>query len=181
MRTIIFLFCFVLGILFLSSCGRTHCPGFPEYLFTYLPYKKGDTLSFVNQHNDTVSFRVNGIGWQGEHSISKCGKCECKSPEFVMNADYLYCIISPKDIVFGLHKSYLGDEVSDNEVYYSQLISYFGYIEDWQNPNNGPIFGETVTLENEFSKISKVLIVWEKGITEFYDQKYDFQWKNINN
>ena len=170
--------------LFFASCER-YCHGFPEHLANYLPYKKGYTLSFVNQFNDTVSFRVNEIDMQKEHAIPKCGKCECKEPFFAVYADNLNCTISvglelgEPYINFILDNLYFGDKISNNELPYSELRANIRNFKGKYNPQNGPIFGETVTLEGS-SQISKVLIVWGIGVIEFYDQKHDFQWKSIN-
>ena len=79
-KKIIFIFC-CLGCLFIASCGKK-CPGFPTHLVDYFPYREGDVFSFVNQHNDTLSFWVRESWVSKEHTLSyfnKCGNC-CGSP-----------------------------------------------------------------------------------------------------
>jgi hypothetical protein len=190
MRTIvIFTFCFVLGFLFLVSC-KENCPGFPSHLLDYFPYKQGDILSFNNQYIDTVSFQVLSIYVTKKHSISTCGACACQTPfvffkttqisnsnlramDMEISAEHQY---AKPYIRFALSSGYF-----DGESMFTSLL-YF-YEETGKDPfdtKNSALFGETVIIENEIQQISKVTIVKGMGVTEFYDQKYDFQWKSIN-
>jgi len=171
------------------SCGKTHCPAFPEHLTGYIPYKQGDTLLFVNQHNDSLSLKVEKLTISGEHSISKCGKCDCNLPESTLEArglnfDYLlFLIISVGD---KYSKSYINFELIINYWEKDSLhfcaINLFFHEESGKdpfNPKNSDLFGEIVIIEDKEQQISYVTIVNGVGITEFYDQKYDFQWKSI--
>jgi len=169
--------------LFLASCGRTYCPAFPEHLIDYLPYKTGDTLSFVNQYNDTLSFYVDGTGMLKEYSEPKCGKCKCGPPYFSVSLEggWLEFVIGYASSIFiniSLDECYFTNQVTCY-LTTGNLETYFEYIKDWQNPKNGPLFGDTITVESSHSPITQAVIVWKKGITEFYDQKYNFQWKSI--
>ena len=191
MRTkIIFTFCLI-GCLFITSCGKTYCPGFPEHLADYNPYKVGDTLSFVNQYNDTLSFRVLSADKIEEWSYNWNCKCECGEPFVVFDAPQ---ITKPQwtgvkvDIYAAgnkYKKSHISFELGDGyldgiTVTKSKLRFYEEIGKDPFDPQNSVLFGETVILENSEMQISRAVIVRGKGITEFYDQKYDFHWKIIN-
>jgi len=69
------------------SCGpKVHCPGFPEHLVDYFPYKQGDTISFVNQHNDTISYWIRDSRFLENYILSPFGKStdcsDCISPSY---------------------------------------------------------------------------------------------------
>ena len=210
---IIFILCCV-SCLFLTSCKKTHCPGFPEHLLDYFPYQNGEIFSFENQHNDTLSFWVREIMVSKKRILSynRCGKCgggNCDNPWFSFIA---HCLISKSrademgisfiEVINGKlitnetlngaigvaydnrEKSYITISIPD--AYCDFDYTYFrggsSYVleesgKDFFDPKNSTIFGDTVIFENSENQISHVVIVKGKGITEFYDQKYDFQWK----
>jgi len=181
------------GFLCLTSCGKIHCPGFPEHLLGYLPYKIGDTLTFVNQHDDTVSFRVRRTEVETEHTVKSCGECACGYPYFSFVTEG--CKDSFKggiDIVNKQTKSILwiqiqncyfdnGDGLFQNNDGYRTKGSDFRTETDKNSfdKNNNAIFGTYVIFEDDNYQINKLIIIKGIGIVEFYDQKYNFQWKNI--
>ena len=186
MRTrIIFTLCWV-TCFFLTSCGKINCPAFPEHLVDYLPYKTGDTLSFVNQNNDTISFRVNLVHKDREYTAEKCGKCGgCDNPFYrIATSTFAIYVVIAK-------KSYIRIEISgfywDGVAKSSKSSILYTYDETGKDPfdyKNSALFGESVILdilEDNNQPISRATIVKGKGITEFYDRKNNFQWKSINN
>ena len=91
-------------------------------------------------------------------------------------------------IVVGINEHYI--ELSFDGQYLDEIpiaSSFRKYDEtskDPYNPKNSAFFGETVMFDMPTiigQPISMVTIVKGKGITEFYDQHNDFQWKSINN
>lgn len=181
--------------LYLTSCGRTECPGFPEHLVDYFPYKNGDTLSFVNQHNDTISFQVSGVSITNNNSIPKCGKCACDPPVFSFRAPKLkqgtgleglislYGYPSIPCVKLEISSDYWNPDLTTTCLY-SSLIFLERTGKDPFDSKNSALFGETVILdilECDDQQISKVTVIKGKGITSFYDQIYKFQWKSINN
>jgi len=44
-----------------SSCTGKICPGFPDHLVDYLPYRTKNIFSFENQDNDTITFWVREV------------------------------------------------------------------------------------------------------------------------
>ena len=197
---VIFPLCCICYLL-LNSCERKiYCPAFPEHLIDYFPYHKGDTLSFVNQNKDTLSFLVSDIEKSEEVSESEpmCSKCGCGPPTYSVEAysyDRLTHIImyiwlgADPYILFnfnqrlGLDDWYL-DLVTATS---STLVFYDKTGKDPLNPKNSALFGETVILdryelpEYDDRLISMATIVKGKGITDFFDLKNNFQWKSINN
>jgi len=188
MRTIVFFtFCFITCCV-LDSCNeKKDCSGFPEHLADYYPYKAGETLSFVNQHDDTVSFRVGGVDMTMNHSIEKCGKCACEPPAFYFGATEsnqesgfegtisLWGYPANPCITFKISNNYWNPDFE-----YSSILIFVKETEkDPLDTKNNALFGETVIIEDENQQVSKVTIIKGKGVTEFYDQKHDFHWKNI--
>lgn len=172
----------------ISSCGKTYCPAFPEHLVDYFPYKRGDTLLFINQHNDSLLFNVSALG-KAEESSFEGLLCKCACP---LNELFFTAIQMPDSwteikgfisadkytkpfISFELHDGYFDKTTMTN----SFLVLYEGNGKDPFDPKNKNLFGEVVVIENLKNQISRVVIVKGKGITEFYDQVYNFQWKNI--
>jgi len=189
------------------SCGEKtqDCPGFFLSAKDYYPYKVGDVLVFVNQHSDTISLHVDNTYIVEKHTIvtktgRKYSKCACEEPSFSFRTTYLSGNMNVSEtgnyprsypntnIVFSLDNSYW-----DNSPLTKEIIEYYGYysvlekkINEYPvNTTKGSIFGDTLSLSVTGGRqISHAVVVWGKGITEFYDQRYDFQWKvlkTINN
>ena len=169
----------------LVSCKDVECPGFPEHLTDYFPYQIGDTLSFVNQHNDTISFQVDYMYITEKH-FANCDNCchnyiNCQAYNITNNQNtiYMYCELSKKSKIGFNHRKDFGigitPEVSVLELY--EETEKYRY-----NIQNSGFFAETVILDilwyNE-QPIKKATIVKGKGITDFYDQKHNFQWISI--
>ena len=80
MRTKIIFTLYLIGCFLTASCGK-NCPGFPEHLVDYFPYREGDVFSFVNQHNDTLSFWVRESWMSKERTLRPSSKSDgCGSP-----------------------------------------------------------------------------------------------------
>jgi len=189
MRTkIIFILCCVC-YLYLTSCGKTHCPAFPEHLVDYFPYNKGDSLLFTNQHNDSVLFIISTIGKTQAHSFEKRCDCACDPPIFSFGASKLKQELgiegtislsgypTKPHIIFTISNNYWD---SDFVPFDSKLTFIEESGKDPFNPQNGALFGDTVIIEDNSQLVSRVTVIKGKGITEFYDQKYDLQWKIIH-
>ena len=174
---VVFAFCCI-GFCFFTSCWK-HCLGFPKHLIDYFPYKKDDTLSFVNQHNDTLLFLMSSFSVSKEHRGSTCGKCACDPPALIFDAidvDKKWAKRIRGEIYIWSDKSTI---MSD---FWGSKLTYYEKTD--KNPfdsKNSAFFGETVIIENNYGQISRVTIVKGKGITNFYDQESDFQWESIKN
>jgi len=75
--------------IFLTNCNdsvREVCPGFPEHLIDYFPYKKREILSFVNQNSDTLYFWVDEVSSSSKNNLKKCEKCSCTPPWYYFRA-----------------------------------------------------------------------------------------------
>ena len=169
------------------SCGKTHCPAFPEHLTGYMPYKQGDTLLFINQHDDSLSLFAGVIEKTEEWSYGFNCKCDCGAPyAFFSSTDLqskfsLRWTISAGDkykkpfICFELDNCYWGLETLES----SYLYFYEESGKDPFNPKNSALFGETVILENDKQQISRVTAENGIGITGFYDQIQNLNWESI--
>jgi len=174
------------------GCGETHCPAFPDYLADYYPYQKGDTLLFVNQNHDTISFTVIEASSSKEYFQKYCAKCMCNPPTFLFRASLTNQCTHMQGVIYAGHKASMSTsriEFDLGNCYFdattftsSSLILDIGREKDPFDSKNNALFGETVVLknlENTDKQISRVVIVKGKGIVEFYDQKYNFLWECI--
>ena len=176
-----------ISCVFLVSCGRIDCPGFPGHLLAYCPYNIGDTLSFVNQHNDTLSFCVERGGATKEWSYRSNCKCSCGTPSASIMAPTLSHDFSLfwEVHVGGYYKTRIKFEL--NSYFWdsgslpkeSRLYFYDETGSDPFDPKNSVLFGDTVIIEDKSQLISRVTAVQGKGITDFFDQINNFQWKSI--
>jgi len=186
--------------LFLASCGKgIKCPGFPKHLVDYFPYHENEVISFVNQHSDTLSYRIGKPNASQKYALRKNDDC-CDEPLFSIlalrqrsplevlgfNTPQLWVSMSVANdcvpitsIGVSINNFYWDDDYINGGTSALSLVDRKG--KDPFDPKNSAIFGETVVLENSKQQISRVVIVKGKGITEFYDQKYDFQWESTNN
>jgi len=172
-----------------AACGRTHCPGFPEHLSDYNIYKTGDTLSFVNQHNDVLSFRVWSTSFTKKSSYGMFCGCECSDPQSLSSATTLSLAFS---LLWTINAGIYGskpcihfrlDGYSWNSGAFSKASFLYLYDEtgkDPFDPKNSALFGDTIIIEDNSQLINRVIAVKGKGITGFHDQVNDFQWKSIN-
>ena len=182
MKTMFFITISCIGWLCLLSCGKTYCPAFPEHLVDYFPYNKGDTLLFVNQNNDSILFIVDTVEKTENYSFGwGCG-CECE--KYFMFAARVNNRASINGNIHLIERSKICINLNDGYFDGATSTSSFLYFEKTEketfDPKNSALFGEIVILEDENKQISWVTIVKGNGITEFYDKKYDFHWKNIN-
>ena len=168
--------------LLLASCERTYCPAFPEHLVDYFPYNIGDSLLFINQYNDSVSFILFTIAKTEAHSFGNRCDCACDNLYgFAASNNWTHIrgkitIDAKPEFFFELGNGYWDrTTLSDSFMY---LYEETG--KDPFDPKNNALFGETVILHDSETQIARVVIVKGKGITEFYDQKYNFQWISIN-
>ena len=170
----------------LVSCKDIECTGFPKHLLDYFPYQIDDTLSFVNQHNDTLSFLLNDKFITEDWSYEYWSDCTCDGPFSHFGAIQ---ITEPKyttslRIVISVGskytKPYITFEFDDDTTLKSSYLYFYDDTgKDAFDPKNSLLFGETVIIENMEMQISQVIIIWGKGITEFFDQKHNFQWISI--
>jgi len=60
----------------MCACGED-CKGFPDELTPYLPYKKGQIITFTNEYNNTFSAQVSSISRTAPYYIKFGCKCAC--------------------------------------------------------------------------------------------------------
>ncbi|MDR3236706.1 MAG: hypothetical protein LBT48_08315 [Prevotellaceae bacterium] len=165
-----------LSALLLTACSTKYCPGFPDYLADYYPYKNGDTLKFVNQNNDTIFYFVSEVSKPNEQTISECYKCDCSFPSF-----YFYAAGSPPiSGVIYTYKSLLSLEF---EIFNTNILVASGDpAKDPFNPNDSLLFGKIVVLKNRQGEIniSTATIEKGKGIMDFFDSNTNYLWTKIN-
>jgi len=181
-KYLIFITLFCVGCIFFASCKRENCPGFPEQLADYFPHKNGDTLMYVNQNSDTISFIVRETYKVEESYIDNmgCQKCACGQP-FISFRAYLgrasmkgylssgYNNYNPR-ISFYLDYEYL-DKDSYGQTKHCYLVKEKG--------SEKTFFSETIVISDYNQQIVSVILEKGKGFVEFYDKKNNFHWKRI--
>ena len=172
MKSKILILCSLLTILFtMFACGR-HCNGFPIELTNYLPYKHGQIINFVNEHNDTLSVQV-ADNWKTKPYEIKLGcKCEC-----VANYGFNLSVILNVDYCQSIRCSI---ELLENN--YPHLFLTFFPI------SSNIIIGiteetDTISVLNQDASvaISNIEIVRGKGITSFTDKNLNCTWQLSEN
>lgn len=168
--------------LVLSGCRDIHCPAFPEKLVAYIPYVKSDQLKFKNFNNDTLVFTIKDTNASGPSSFAWNCKCSCGSIadyETEPNAKYSLrmngaIMISNEPYLTNLGCAFY-DEDSTDDNFALSVAGNNPYTKD-----NSAFFGDSVILVNEENtRISKVIIIEGKGIVEFFDKKENCTWVRI--
>ena len=188
MKTSFFITISCIGCLCLLSCGKTHCPAFPEHLLDYSPYSIGDTLIFVNQHNDSLIFCVHEFFITQKSSFGLGCGCDCENPSAELQAHTL-----PIGSSLKWHIS-AGDNHSKPFIRFILTVYPWddGTFDKWnflvyfnetgKNPfdsQNSSLFGDTVIIKDDTQLINRVTAVKGEGIIGFSDQVNHFQWKSI--
>lgn len=79
MRYLKFVIIILLFKLFISSCIRQSCNGFPEYLESWIPYKSNQIIIFKNQLNDSINLNISSINVTSPYKESERCKCVCSA------------------------------------------------------------------------------------------------------
>ena len=165
---------FCIFCVFLTCCKKTKdCPGFPPDVAEYFPYHLSDSLIFVNQHNDTISFNVISFSITEKQTIvynpRKCDKQECTCP-FINLYFYAESANHRIQVNFNIFSK-------ENNAY---LTIYFDKISFNKTLTLVELNGNTIEiLKNSEKQIYKLVIVCGEGITEIYDPINNLQWKSI--
>lgn len=169
-------------LLILVGCRDIQCPAFPERLLAYFPYEKSDRLKFKNIDNDTLVFTIKDTDASGPSSFAWNCKCSCGSDAgYETETNERYSLRMNGAIMIS-NEPYLtkigcvfydGDSINDP----------FALLVTGNNPyakDNSAFFGDSIILVNEENaRISKVTIVEDKGIVEFFDKKENCNWVRI--
>jgi hypothetical protein len=178
MKTKLFLYA-LLSAAALTSCdvlsdifSPVDCPGFPDYLVDYFPYKGRDNLRFVNQNGDTTAFKVHEVWQVKPHAESHYLNCNSPVAEFILLGRYR--------IDGGIDTESKCIYISVNWTHGARVCA--GQDKDAFNPKDSLLFGKTVVLESQDTKslVNRIVIIKGKGIVEFYDGEEDYLWKKIN-
>jgi hypothetical protein len=179
----------ILGAASLTSCDivggifskDVNCPGFPEHLVDYYPYKQGDTLKFANQNNDTISFTVSSVAKSQEETIEAALGCGgANFYVYTTKWDSFYIFMS---IVLTLKPVINCDFIYDNP--FGQTIYPYDYFwvattKDPFDKKNAALFGNTIDLNKpDATRINHVVVNKGHGIVEFFDKKFNCAWKRI--
>jgi hypothetical protein len=174
-------------VMLLVVCGGTQdCPGFPEYLADYYPYKEGDILKFENSNSDTIVYIVRSVYIVTKHFIDAgcskggCSTCDCNLPSLYFSAgDPIFDGLLTGEIVATPNQGHLSVSVVPN----NYLIAYANEGKDPFNPKDSLLFGKIVILEpppHSLENISYVKVIKGEGIVEFFDTETNYLWKKAN-
>lgn len=76
MKTHAFFFSITLLSLLCCGCGKTFCPGSPEELRDWFPYREGQMLSFADGRGDTITSKIKQFHVDENYSFQNCTKCD---------------------------------------------------------------------------------------------------------
>lgn len=74
-RTIII---FLIIIVFASCVGETNCPGYSREYLNWIPYSRGEYMSFSNG-KDTATFIIDEVSYSEPYSFKNTCKCACEA------------------------------------------------------------------------------------------------------
>ena len=162
-----FISCSLPAILFAMVACSEHCNGFPEELTDYLPYKQGQIITFVNEHNDTLSMQVDTT-WRTKPYNIKFG-CKCVCEAFY---GFNFSVIDNVDYFQKISCSMV---TGDNN--YLQLFLKFSPISsDIIFSISEMIDKINIVNHDESDPINNIEIVKRKGITSFTDKNLNCTW-----
>lgn len=176
----------------INSC-RFPCDGFPDEDLKWLPYTLGDRIRYTNDI-DTIEFEVVDF-YQSERSDEKgyvvfmdidCGESAFYETETNLLTGYKIkqsAFLTPsiidievqpdKSIAFYLDSEYESDK-NVRATYYAEKMLY------------GKLYNEVYEIsintnaEEDYGAISKIILIANFGIFEFYDSITEETWKLIN-
>lgn len=144
--------------IFMSSCTYTN-PGFPEELKQYLPYEKGQVLTFKNA-DSTRQYTINELRADKEDKYAWNCKCSRDDAALTINAGEQFKIT----IQAFTEDAYIYDEKIQIWLLLNGIHFNKGFTD---NPFSESIvndIGDTIMIANE---LGNVTIVRNKGITEY--------------
>jgi hypothetical protein len=176
----------------INSC-RFPCDGFPNEDLKWLPYKFGDTIKYTN-NIDTIGFEVVDF-FQSERSDEKgyvvfmdveCGENAYYETETNLLTGYRIresaLLTNPKiDIEVQPGKSIAF--YRDTEYKFDKNVSAVYYSEKVINDNlYKEVYEIAINIDSEedYGSISRIIIIADFGIFEFYDSNTGETWKLIN-
>ncbi len=166
-------------IALLTNACKYECPGFDKSLLSWMPQNEGDTLNYINENTDTLSFVVEKKNYSKSFKIERQNKKSC----------YSYAILD----VFNTY-TLTGFTIKFNESYSNNLsISFtinidnkekYGHFnfDNIKNLNNlsqeieidnksykEAIIFESDTINNSIS-IYKAIAANNYGLVKFYEK-----------
>ena len=145
--------------IFMSSCTYTN-PGFPEELRQYLPYEKGQTLTFTNKENEIQQYTIYSISVDKEEKHA--WNCKCHRWEASME------IVDTNKRLSLLVTAHTEDSRIDNRVQVFVYVNGTFFEKGFAyNPFSETIIkdlSDTIVLTNENDS---TIIVRNKGIIKY--------------
>ena len=182
MKTKLFLTLTVLSAVVFTAC-KTHCPGFPKELLVYFPYRYNDTLNFINQSNDTMTFYVSQLFLDEEYSFGPRCKCACGIETYFEWVAEGY----DKDTNYIVPRYYIDGTISANNANAFEEIS----VRMTFKGSKGSEFVYTpgslstifdlnlITLKDRGCDTCYLIVEKNVGITEFHDVLTNNTWNKI--
>jgi len=172
----------VFGSAVFTACEtKRHCPGFPNELSDYFPYQENDTLTFVNQRNDTISTYVESIQldeeWSYDTPCFSYPHCSCGLPHF-------YCYTQGNYDDWVNYLSLDGQIVVNEKLALEEISIWFKLGRNSSRfvyrPKSTTTVSYQITLKDEWGCADCYLIVTKgKGITKFRDVTTNNVWTKI--
>ncbi|MCX2743774.1 hypothetical protein OO013_07855 [Mangrovivirga sp. M17] len=173
--------------LFLNSCVKENCQGFPKENLIYIPYQIDDTLIFENG-SDTITFRIVDSGITEPYTIKTSFPAttneECHYYAFFKSSKentYGYTI---EDGYHDHHR--VTFSINDHQDVYEMLNTntYSNAQELGSVTINGINYDNVYLMEKDTNihkaGIIKILKAPYQGIIQFIDHSNGFTWNRIN-
>ncbi|HON52934.1 MAG TPA: hypothetical protein PLS12_06975 [Bacteroidales bacterium] len=160
----------------LISCGTTECPPFPDELQGYVPYQLHQKIQFYNENNDTVTLSITKDSVSSPSSFKNNCPCECFTRKN---------IVSNHDTVFNIQFKFRFDASGETNDYISLSLfinSDDGYFtkDNVKYSKSVLPLGDTIYIEKYIgTDFSNMIIVYNKGLIQFYDTRNTCLWKLV--
>ena len=160
----------VLGLIcIVSSCTYTN-PGFPEELRQYLPYEKGQVLTFKNA-DSTRQYTINELRADKEDKYAWNCKCSRDDAALTIDAGEQFKIT----IQAFTEDAYIYDEKIQIWLLLNGIHFNKGFTDNPFSETIAKDLGDTIVLTNGSDS---TIIVRNRGIVEYNIE--NIKWKNVN-
>ncbi len=174
---------FAICSLFLIITGcKYNCPGFDEKLLSWMPYEENDTITYISQQNDTITFQINKYSVSNSYETTRKNRDYCAS-------DASFYTIDNEGKVCGVGTWISMDNNKTNINVSVNINNNKGEIDKTVKnitdavetlSINGKQYDEVLIFEQDTIKqddeIWKIILANNYGIIQFYDRVTGYIW-----
>ena len=174
-----YIFSILLLVLCLTSCIKAKCPGYDLNDFYTIPFRYGDTLTYISNQFDTIHLIVNDFYSRGAYEFTSYPDYDCDLDTYYQT-DIKNGISIKEHITYGISVQFCND------------VSYKTTSSNYTEKDNYKVEVSSITVDNilvrkyfvtdlSFNRrIDRFTKIDTYGIIEFHDKTTGLTWKQIN-